>query len=130
MFTIKQIEEAHSKVKSGADFPIYIQEIKKLGVTAFTTYVTDSHTVYFGTDEFKIQSAPKYKNLQISDRSDRELFTHCLKIHQQGETDYYTFCKHCAETGIENWEVSLQAMTCTYFDKAGNKMLTETIPTL
>ncbi|WP_165352984.1 DUF1398 family protein [Flavobacterium dauae] len=21
-------------------------------------------------------------------------------IHQQGETDYLTFCKHCAETGI------------------------------
>lgn len=32
MFTIQQIKDAHSKVKSGADFPAYIQDIKKLGV--------------------------------------------------------------------------------------------------
>ena len=35
MFTIKQIEEAHSKVKSGAEFPNYIQDIKEIGVVAF-----------------------------------------------------------------------------------------------
>jgi hypothetical protein len=32
MFTIEQIKQAHNKVKSGADFPKYIQEIKKLGM--------------------------------------------------------------------------------------------------
>ena len=35
MFTIEQITEAHSKVKSGADFPAYIQELKKIGVTHY-----------------------------------------------------------------------------------------------
>ncbi len=29
MFTVEQIKTAHSKVKSGADFPAYIQDIKK-----------------------------------------------------------------------------------------------------
>jgi hypothetical protein len=33
MFAVEQIKTAHSKVKSGADFPAYIQDIKKLGVT-------------------------------------------------------------------------------------------------
>ncbi len=28
MFTVEQIKAAHSKVKSGADFPSYIKEIK------------------------------------------------------------------------------------------------------
>jgi len=37
MFTVKEIQEAHAKVKSGADFPKYIQEIKKMGVTGFET---------------------------------------------------------------------------------------------
>ena len=32
MFTVEQIKAAHSKVKSGADFPAYIQEIKALGL--------------------------------------------------------------------------------------------------
>jgi hypothetical protein len=30
MFTLEQIEFAHSKVKSGADFPKFIQEIKSI----------------------------------------------------------------------------------------------------
>jgi len=38
MFTVEQIESAHGKVKSGADFPNYIQEIKKLGVVSFETW--------------------------------------------------------------------------------------------
>lgn len=32
MVTIAQIQAAHSKVKSGKDFPAYIKEIKQLGV--------------------------------------------------------------------------------------------------
>ena len=45
MFTIDQIKEAHSKVKSGADFPQYVQDLIKLGVIHYTTYVRDGHTV-------------------------------------------------------------------------------------
>ena len=52
MFTVEQIKEAHSKVKSGADFPKYIQDIKQLGVTAFKTWVVDSQTEYFGKNHF------------------------------------------------------------------------------
>ncbi|MGH2648681.1 MAG: DUF1398 family protein [Ginsengibacter sp.] len=41
MFTAEQIKTAHSKVKSGADFPKYIQDIKRLGVTSFETWVIE-----------------------------------------------------------------------------------------
>lgn len=37
MFTVEQIEEAHGKVASGADFPKYIQKIKNFGVKSFET---------------------------------------------------------------------------------------------
>lgn len=128
LFTIAQIEEAHSKVKSGADFPKYIQEIKGLGVTAFETWVKDSHTDYSGASNSQIWSEPMYDILTIADTSNKEKFEHYLKLHQQGETDYFTFCKHCAETGIEKWFVCLGRMTCTYYDKAGNQILIEHIP--
>ena len=130
MFTVEQIKTAHSKVKSGADFPKYIQEIKQLGVTAFETWVSDSHTEYFGKNNFQTKSKAKYNDLLIADTSDKEKFVQYLKIHQQGVTDYLTFCKHCAATGIEKWFVSLDAMTCIYYDKAGNEILVEIVPTL
>lgn len=128
MFTVEQIELAHSKVKSGADFPKYIQEIIALGVKSFETWVFDSHTEYFGSDNFQATSDAQYETLIIAEDSNAELFTAKLKSHQRGETDYLTFCKDCAETGIEKWIVDLGKMTCTYFDKANQEILVEIIP--
>ena len=129
MFTLEQIELAHSKIKSGAEFPKYIQEIKEIGVTAFETWVSDSHTDYFGEGGFQIKSEPKYQELSISNNSDKGKFIDYLKKHQQGETDYFTFCQHCAEAGIGKWLVRLDKMICTYYDKAENEILVDIIPT-
>ena len=128
MFTVEQIKAAHSAVQSGADFPAYIQKIKAMGVMAFETWVKDSHTDYFGADAYRTSSSAMYEHKIISPISDKVKFAHYLKIHQQGETDYLTFCRHCAETGVEKWWVSLDKMTCTYYDKAGKEVLVEGIP--
>ncbi len=53
MFTVAQIEQALQKVKSGADFPKYIQEIKAMGVLSFETWVKDSDTVYEGANGYR-----------------------------------------------------------------------------
>jgi uncharacterized protein YbcV (DUF1398 family) len=82
MFTLQAISNAHSKVKSGADFPKYIQDIKALGVEAFTTWVCDSHTDYHGADDFLISSDAKYAMLTVADQTDKEGFIHNLKRHQ------------------------------------------------
>ena len=128
MFTTQQIEQAHEKVKYGADFPKYIQEIKGFGVQSFITFVKDSHTEYFGADNFTTSSNPKYEDLEIAEITDSEKFKAQLKVQQQGKTDYFTFCKDCAETGIEKWIVDLNKMTCVYYDKYGNEILVEEIP--
>jgi uncharacterized protein YbcV (DUF1398 family) len=128
MFTVEQIKAAHSKVKSGADFPEYIREIKALGVRAYETWVKDSHTEYFGENEYHTSSSPMYEEKVIANSIDKIKFKDYLKIHQQGETGYLTFCRHCAETGILKWFVSLDKMTCTYYDKAEKEILVEKIP--
>lgn len=128
MFTIDQIKAAHSKVKSGADFPNYIQELIQLGVTSYETYVSDGHTDYFGKDAYQTSTTPAYDTLFIAEISNTEQFKIDLKAHQQGQTDYPTFCKDCAKSGIEKWTVAMDKMTCTYYDKAENELLTEIIP--
>ncbi|WP_136667043.1 DUF1398 domain-containing protein [Flavobacterium sp. H122] len=128
MFTLLQIKEAHAKVKSGADFPNYIKELIALGVTDYETFVFDGHTIFQGGNGFKVSSEPKYSNLIISDLVDVEQFKSDLKAHQQGKTDYMTFCNDCAKSGVEKWVVSMEELTCTYFDKKGNELLQESIP--
>ena len=128
MFTTDQIKAAHSKVKSGADFPGYIREIKALGVRAYETWVKDSHAEYYGDNEYRISSSPMYEEKFIVDSTDKTEFEYYLKIHQQGKSDYLTFCRHCSETGILKWFVSLDKMTCAYYDKAEKEILVEQIP--
>lgn len=128
MFTIEQIKNAHSKVKSGADFPTYIREIKQLGVTSYEVFVTDGSTTYSGENNYKTAAPAKYEKITIDSKSNTTQFLADLKAHQQGKTDYMTFCADCAKSGIEKWVVSLDKMTCTYYDLAGNEILEEQIP--
>lgn len=128
MFTIEQVKAAHSKVKSGADFPSYIKEIKSLGVTHYEAYVTDGHIAYHGANDFTAKAPAKYAPLAIADTAKREEFKAELIAHQQGKTDFLTFIKMCATLGIEKWDICMDKMTCTYYDKAGNEILVEKIP--
>ena len=128
MFTVDQIKQAHSKVKSGADFPAYIQDIKKLGVTYYETFVSDGHTEYYGANDYTTSTIAKYDSQRISEASNTEQFKVDLIAHQQGKTNYPTFCNDCARSGIEKWAACMDKMTCTYYDKAGNEILVEEIP--
>lgn len=127
MFTLHEIEEIHSKVKSGADFPNYIQELIKLGVSSYTIYLNDGHTDYSGKDNFHLSSDAKYPILPVAEKSDIERLKHALTIHQQGQTSYMTFCKHSANSGVQKWTVDISQMRCTYYDKSGKAMLVEEI---
>ena len=128
MFTVEQIKAAHSKVKSGADFPAYIKEIKLLGITHYETYVTDGHIDYHGVNDYTVKAPAKYAPLVITDTTKIKEIKTGLIAHQQGKTDFLTFIKMCADTGIEKWEIVIDKMTCTYFDKGGNEVLIEEIP--
>ena len=128
MFTIEDIKAEHSKVKSGADFPKYIQGIKKLGVLSYEAYVSDGHINYLGENNQTANNAAKYDALKIEEKSNKDQFIADLKAHQQGKTDYLTFCNDCAKSGIEKWVVDLNKMTCIYYDISKNEILVEQIP--
>lgn len=128
-FELNDIKAAHEKVASGADFPRYIQDLIQMGVKKYDCFVNNGRTVYFGEDDFQVKSASRYARINIANISDKERFKHYLKNHQRGQTDYTTFCNHCAQTGVQKWTVDMEAMTCTYFDKHSHIMLEEEIPT-
>ena len=128
MFTLDQIKEAHAKVKSGADFPKYIQDLKALGVSEYTTYVTDGHAEYKGENNQFLISDKKYSSLKIAVTPDFDMFKIDLKAHQEGRTNYQTFCEDSAKSGVNKWTVDIFAKTCTYYDINENYILEEKIP--
>ena len=128
MFTIAQIKEAHSKVKSGTDFPLYIQDIIQLGVQGYDTFVNDGHVEYFGVNDYRTAAPKAYDNISVSPTANKERFLEFLVMHQDGQTNYFTFCNHAAQCGIAKWSVNIIEMTCTYFDQSNSAILIEKIP--
>ena len=129
MFTIAQIKEAHSRVKSGADFPAYIQDLITLGVKGYDTFVNDGHVEYFGADNYRVAATETYNTITVAPAANKERFIEFLVMHQDGQTDYLTFCNHAAQCGITKWSVNITEMTCTYFDSSDAEILIEKIPT-
>jgi uncharacterized protein YbcV (DUF1398 family) len=128
MFTTEQIKEAHSRVKTGADFPSYIQDMKKLGILSYEHFVADGHIIYHGNSDFTLTAPPKWVEVPIAPKGQVEKLEWEIKIHQEGRTDYPTFCRRSAEAGVEKWVVDMQKMMCTYYDQSGSEMVAEPIP--
>ena len=128
MFTEKELLDAHAKVKSGADYPRYVQELKDLGVVTYDFLVENGHNIFFGKDGHSVETTPKYGNLKIACTSSKEQLKHTIVIHQQGQTDFLTFCIQAAEAGVEKWVSDLQRMEVIYLDRNGTEMLLEPIP--
>lgn len=128
MFTLEQIKSAHSKVKSGADFPNYVQELISLGVSSYEALVGNGKTIYYGNDNFVLEGEPKYDTLPIASTLNKEQFEQDLKAHQQGKTDFMTFCNDCAKSGIVKWILDFEKLTCVYYDLKNNEVLIEKIP--
>jgi uncharacterized protein YbcV (DUF1398 family) len=128
MFTIKQIKAAHAKVKTGADFPAYVQDIKQLGVLRYEYLVKNGQTVYHGANSFQVNSEAIYVEKTISKISSPATVKQIIIDHQQGKTDFLTFCTQAANAGVEKWVVDTQTMLCSYYDLDGNPMVAEPIP--
>lgn len=127
MITLQQISDFHSAVRSGADFPTFIQKLKSIGITHYIVAVENGQTTYFGGEEFSLQTEKKYKNLTISETINRENFLQKLAEHQAGKTDYLQFCRDTANSGIFSWKCDLESMICMYFDRENNEIFSEKI---
>jgi len=129
MFSIEEIKAAESKIKTGADFPTFIKQIKEMGVVRNDVYVANGLSEYFDSDDHTVQVSPDgYPDLVINDESSVDKLKHALSVHQNGETDYFTFCKHAADAGVEKWVIDLNIMTCTYLDTEQKELVKEQIP--
>lgn len=127
MFTLEHIVKAHSRVKSGADFPQCVQELIALGVHRYTAWLTDGHVDYEGPAQ-QLSGPAEHEAQVISTRRDDLQFQDRLKLHQQGGTDYPTFCNDARAAGVQRWVVDMRTMTCTYYDTRGHAMLVEEVP--
>jgi uncharacterized protein YbcV (DUF1398 family) len=130
MFTAALIHQAKARVRSGADYPRLVQELKRMGITKYDHFVSDGSTVYFGTDNSMVRLPETHDVIPVKSPSSLSHFKKILAAHQAGKTDHATFCHEAAEAGVERWIADLGRMTVSYVNRAGQTMLVEKIPAL
>lgn len=128
MFTMSQIEQIHAKVKTGADFPHYVQELKALGMAYYDFFVVDGHTEYVATSGECLHSPAKYTPLTVAAVGDAQALHHTIAIHQQGLTDFATFCTQAAQAGVHYWRTDVTNLRCVYVDGKQRELWVEAIP--
>ena len=129
MFTQDQIKAAHAKVKSGADYPRYVRDLKKLGIHHYDYVVENGANVYY--DHVGNHLSTRLDDIMhrnVSDISSSEMLKEYIVNHQQGNSDFPTFCLQAAKAGVQRWSSDLEKMVCTYYDKMNNEMYAEPIP--
>ena len=122
------MKAAHAKVKTGADFPEYVKEIKSLGLQYYEFFVTDGRTIYHGADGFSVNGHAIYPEKEIAIAASPDAVKQIISGHQQGKSNFLTFCELVASAGVEKWVVDAQTMLCSYYDLDGNVMVAEPIP--
>jgi len=128
MFTVQQIKAVHATVKSGADFPRYVQEIKALGLVKYEFMVADGRTIYFGADNYQVEAPPIYPVKTINPVAQIAQMMENIRHHQAGGSDFLTICAQAAAAGVHHWEVNAYTMLCSYYDVNGQRMIAEPIP--
>ncbi|PTS91448.1 hypothetical protein DBR11_29005 [Pedobacter sp. HMWF019] len=76
----------------------------------------------------QISGDPIYGEKTISAQASPAAVKQIIAEHQQGKSDFLTFCTLVANAGVEKWVVDTRVMLYTYYDLSGNSMVAEPIP--
>jgi uncharacterized protein YbcV (DUF1398 family) len=127
MFTLEQINDVHDRLGNQETLADYLRALKAIGVVRSDSFIVDGHSEHFGKDGHKVITAAAHERLTIAGTGDRQGLHTQLGLHSEGKTSYVEMSKGLADSGVEKWSFDTNLLTITYFDRAGNELLTEAI---
>ena len=127
MFTLEQIDALHARLGQVETLADYVRALAALGVTRYDSLVCDGHSEYLGADGHRVVSPAVHDTLIVSERGDGNHLVDHLSRHERGETSYLEMSRALADDGIERWTVDTNAMTMTFYNRAGDALLVESI---
>lgn len=126
-FKLSAIQQAHQQF-TGVDFPKLFKAFKDMGMTYNIVNIQDGTATYVHQSEDDIVTSSVKSNHPVAPSSNQSIVQDVLTRHQQGQTDFETFCDEMAQAGIYKWHIDIQAGTCTYIDLQEQAIFSELIP--
>lgn len=125
--TLESIHQAHQRY-TGPDFPKLIRVFKEMGIVRNHFDLETGQVTYLDRSGASLEDEGIRVDFTIPEEAVLNRVRVALKRNQRGESDFPTFCNEMAQAGIVRWISDLEAMTCTYYDKPGRAVVTESIP--
>ncbi|HDB5872182.1 TPA: DUF1398 family protein [Staphylococcus aureus] len=126
-FKLSAIQQAHQQF-TGVDFPKLFKAFKDMGMTYNIVNIQDGTATYVHQSEDDIVTSSVKSNHPVAPSSNQSIVQDVLTRHQQGQTDFETFCDEMAQAGIYKWHIDIQAGTCTHIDLQEQAIISELIP--
>lgn len=126
-FKLSAIQQAHQQF-TGVDFPKLFKAFKDMGMTYNIVNIQDGTATYVHQSEDDIVTSSVKSNHPVAPSSNQSIVQDVLTRHQQGQTDFETFCDEMVQAGIYKWHIDIQAGTCTYIDLQEQAIISELIP--
>ncbi|MFI5731803.1 DUF1398 family protein [Kribbella sp. NPDC051587] len=127
MFTLEQVDEIHERLGKASTLGAFLEALREIGVVASDSYVTDGHTTYFGADGHEVSTSPAHEVFEVAASSDKDAFLAELKRVEEESAGYVEMSRAFAAAGVEKWTFDTQALTITYYDRAGSALLAEPV---
>ena len=125
-FTLEDIDRAHQCVDQNT-VSDYLKDLRKIGVVAYATFISDGHSEYFDCEGNALSSEPIYERRDVSDRADADAARKALDAHSSGDTDYFAFTRQLADAGVCTWVMDPVRMTCAFCSKSGEPLFVEAL---
>lgn len=117
------------KIQANGNFGVLVESYLEYGIVRFQTCAATAKSIYFDAEGNRVYDENDIFNFEIG-QLNVEQFKADLLDHQQGLTDFPTWLKLTAGSGIGYWIVDLEAKQCVYYDLDNNPVHTELIPGL
>lgn len=88
----------------------------------------ESGKVSYATSDSVLQTEGTQARVPVAELTNQIAAKADLVRHQKGLTDFQTFCDEMAQSGVYKWTIDLDAMSCTYYNKADQVVMAEAIP--
>jgi len=126
-FSLESIHKAQN-LFTGPDFPKLVREYRKMGIVTNIYNIETGLIIYENKSGKQIKDSGIKVNFEIIQSAVYEQALLSLQRNQKGESDFLTFCEEIGRAGIYKWVVDLENMTCSYYDKKENIVISEKVP--
>ena len=123
-----KIKDVYAQARTNAwSYPQMFKALKAAGVRAYTVDVLKHVLEYSGDGEKLVETGPSAWKVELGNFNEAEVIK-AVRRSQRRETDYPTFLKEIAASGVPKYYVSMSECTVSYVGVDSKNRYVEKVP--